>query len=143
MIQDVKASVSGRKIDFRVADLQPIAGDPMLIRQVLVNLISNAVKFTQTRETALIEVGSKPAERETVFYVRDNGVGFDMKYSNKLFNLFQRLHTDQAFEGTGVGLAIVQRGILRHGGRVWAEGSVDHGATLFFSLPKTVRDSAP
>ena len=142
VVDELRATTSGRKINFSISDLPSISGDAMLIRQVLVNLISNAVKFTQTRDRALIEVGFKQAERETVFYVRDNGVGFDMKYANKLFTLFQRLHVDQTFEGTGVGLAIVQRGIHRHGGRVWAEGSVSDGATFFFSLPKAADESA-
>jgi signal transduction histidine kinase len=125
-----------RDIAWKIGELPEIYGDPSLLRLVLVNLISNAVKFTRPRPRAEIEIGCTEEEDEFVFFVRDNGVGFDMNYAEKLFGVFQRLHHRDEFEGTGIGLANVRRIVSRHGGKVWAVGSLDHGATFFFSLPK-------
>jgi PAS domain S-box-containing protein len=133
----------GHAIDVSVGELEPCVGDAALIRQVVLNLLSNAVKFSRPRAPAVIEVGCAPrraADADTVYFVRDNGVGFDMEYASKLFGVFQRLHPTEQFEGTGVGLATVQRIVNRHGGRVWAEAAVDAGATFFFALPRKLRD---
>src|SRR5271157_4667868 len=124
------------RIELQVGELPAAMGDPGLIRQVWVNLLSNALKFSSKKERAVIEVGSIQGKDETIYSVRDNGAGFDMQYAGKLFGVFQRLHSEQEFEGTGVGLAIVQRVILRHGGRVWGEGQVDQGAAFYFALPR-------
>lgn len=124
------------RIDFQIQNLPPAVGDAALIHQVWVNLLSNAFKFTSKKERAIIEVGSTQGKNETIYYVRDNGAGFDMQYADKLFGVFQRLHNEHEFEGTGVGLAIVQRVILRHGGRVWGEGKEDQGAVFYFVLPR-------
>jgi len=128
------------RIDFKIRKLPSVTGDPSLMRQVWVNLLSNAIKFTSRKERAVVEVGSRQNGDETVYYVRDSGAGFDMQYANKLFGVFQRLHGESEFEGTGVGLVIVQRIINRHGGHVWAEGEVEKGATFYFALPQKVND---
>ncbi len=124
-----------RKVEFRLEPLPAACGDPPMIRQVFFNLFSNALKFTGTRETAIIEAGGKIEEEQNIYFVRDNGVGFDMKYADKMFGVFQRLHAEDQFAGAGVGLAFAQRIIHRHGGRVWAEGAVNEGATIYFALP--------
>jgi two-component system sensor kinase len=126
-----------RRIQFSVKRLPQAMGDQALIKEVVVNLLSNAIKFTKFRETAVVEVGAYPEEERNVYFVKDNGVGFDMQYYNKLFGVFQRLHSDDEFEGTGVGLAIVQRIIRRHGGRVWAEGKMGEGASFYFTLTRS------
>ncbi len=124
------------RIDFQLAKLPSTRGDLALLQQVWVNLLANAIKFTSKKDRAVIEVGCKQNKEENTYYVRDNGAGFDMEYVNKLFGVFQRLHSESEFEGTGVGLAIVQRIIHRHGGRVWAEGEMEKGATFYFALPR-------
>ena len=135
--EEVRAEQNGRKIDIRIGHLAPCEGDPALLKQVWINLLSNAIKYTQKRDAAIVDVGSRPEKNENVYFVCDNGAGFDMRYANKLFGVFQRLHRADEFEGTGVGLAIVQRVIHRHGGRVWAEGEVDHGASFYFTMRET------
>ena len=119
-----------------MGDPPPAFADPNLLTMVLTNLLANAIKYTRTRETAVIEVGGRSEHQETVYYVKDNGVGFDDRYVAKLFGVFQRLHRGDEYEGTGVGLAIVKRIVEMHGGRVWAEGKVDGGASFYFALPQ-------
>jgi light-regulated signal transduction histidine kinase (bacteriophytochrome) len=133
---EVTADEQRERIDFSVGKLPPAVGDPALLHQVWINLVSNAVKFTSKKERAVIEVGTKRSDSELIYCIRDNGAGFDIQYVDKLFGVFQRLHSEDEFEGTGVGLAIVQRIVQRHGGRVWAEGEPGKGATFYFALPR-------
>jgi PAS domain S-box-containing protein len=132
--EELSSEQEGRKVDMNIGELAAVHGDPALLKQVWVNLLSNAMKYTRKREKAVIEVGSKRENGANVYFVSDNGTGFDMQYAHKLFGVFQRLHRAEEFEGTGVGLAIVQRVILRHGGRVWAEAAEGSGATFYFTL---------
>src|SRR6202043_3040190 len=140
-LTEVRQDTEGRDIAWKIGALPDFYGDRSMLRVVLINLIANAVKFTRTRLRAEIEIGCADGNTdELIIFVRDNGVGFDMKYVHKLFGVFQRLHQSDEFEGTGIGLATVQRIINRHGGRVWAEGVVDSGATFYFSSPKPQGD---
>lgn len=134
--QDLRAERQGRRVEFQPGDLPACPGDRALLKQVWMNLLSNAIKYSSKREHPVVEWGSGRDDRtgETVYFVRDNGVGFDMRYADKLFGVFQRLHGRGEYEGTGVGLAIVQRIVHRHGGRVWAEAAVDQGATFSFTV---------
>ena len=125
----------GSNLQMEIDHLPPARGDGAMLRQVFVNLLSNAIKFSRVAETPKVLVGATVKDSETVYYVRDNGAGFDMQYADKLFGVFQRLHGANEFEGTGIGLAIVKRIVIRHGGRVWAEGEPGGGATFYFSLP--------
>ncbi len=134
--KEVVAPVSEKEIEFSIDNLPPAFADAIMVHQVFFNLLSNAVKFTGPKNKAIIKVGGWTEAKENVYYVKDNGVGFDMQYADKIFGPFQRLHTDKEFSGTGIGLAIVSRIIKRHKGRVWAEGKVNEGATIYFSLPK-------
>ena len=136
-IRDLRHEYENRKIKWTVEELPVVQADPALLRQVIFNLLSNALKYTRTRCGAHIEIGSRRSNTEDIIYVRDNGVGFDMRYYHKLFGVFQRLHRATEFEGPGVGLANVRRIILRHAGRTWAESELGSGATFFFSLPRT------
>ena len=140
LARDVSAQISAAVPEptpqFEVGRLQPAHGDAALLRQVFVNLLSNAAKYSKGKDAPLIQLNCERQNGENIYWVKDNGVGFDMRYSDKLFGVFQRLHGPEEFEGTGVGLAIVQRIIHRHGGRVWAEGEVNKGATFYFTLPR-------
>ena len=139
---DLRLDLQGREISWTIAPLPDVQGDPAMLRQVFMNLIANAVKFTSTRPHATIEIGvGPPSATEIILFVRDNGVGFDMQYIPKLFGVFQRLHRADEFEGTGIGLANVRRIVHRHGGRAWAEGVPDKGATFYVALPTRRRDS--
>jgi signal transduction histidine kinase len=134
VLAELRAEQGAQQIEVTIHDLPACQADPALLRQVYANLLSNAYKFTQERQVARIEVGALHQEEGPVYFVRDNGVGFDMRYADKLFGVFQRLHGAEEYEGTGVGLAIAQRIVHRHGGRVWAEAEVNKGATFHFTL---------
>ena len=140
VIDTMENETKGRDIVWKMDHLPEVYGDPDMLREVLVNLISNSLKFTRPRPQAIIEIGCTSGDQEEVFYIRDNGVGFDMQYVKKLFGVFHRLHRPDEFKGTGIGLANVRRIIERHGGRNWAEGKVNEGATFYFSLPNLPLD---
>ena len=133
--EDLKPLTLGRNVQFEIKQPPPACGDKTMMYQVFTNLLSNAIKFTRFRETAIIETGGWTEGNENIYYVKDNGVGFDMQYVKKIFGVFQRLHKDEEYEGTGIGLAIVNRIIDKHGGRVWAEGKINEGTVLYFALP--------
>jgi light-regulated signal transduction histidine kinase (bacteriophytochrome) len=134
VLADLAPECADRKIEWKIDNLPFVECDPALMKQVFQNLLSNALKFTRPRSPAVIEVGQKDQDGTPVVFVRDNGVGFNVKYADKLFGVFQRLHRTEDFEGTGVGLATVQRIIQKHGGRIWAEAELDKGATFYFTL---------
>ncbi|MBI5935104.1 MAG: GAF domain-containing protein [Chloroflexi bacterium] len=140
ILEELRAEYDGRQVKFKIGELRECQADPLLLKQVFVNLLSNALKFTRTREAASIEVGCEKVNGETVYFVKDNGAGFDMRYVDKLFGVFQRLHRADEYEGTGVGLAIVQRIVHRHGGRVWAEAEIDKGAAFSFTMARSKYD---
>jgi light-regulated signal transduction histidine kinase (bacteriophytochrome) len=130
----LKAETEGREVEWKIGNLPSVECDAVLVRQIFQNLLSNAIKYSRPRPHAIIEVGHTLQNDRPVIFVRDNGVGFNMRYADKLFGVFQRLHRDEEFEGTGVGLATVSRIVQKHGGRVWAEAEVDRGATFYFTL---------
>lgn len=140
ILQSLRQELQGRNIEWTVHPLPTVDADATLLKQVLVNLIDNAVKYTRLQAVAKIEIGSTKDPEGTVFFVKDNGVGFDMKYAGKLFNVFQRLHKESEFEGDGIGLANVKRIVLRHGGRVWTDSKEGAGATFYFLLPSQIRE---
>ena len=138
-LEQLRPSIDGRNIQWRRTRLPTIRADEALLRQVFFSLVTNALKYTGPRDPAIIEIGARPdQDRQVVVFVRDNGVGFDMKYATKLFSPFQRMHSTDAFPGVGMGLAKVRRVVTRHGGRVWADATLGAGATFFFSLPRDV-----
>lgn len=138
VLHDLGDKLAGRNVDVRIAELLDCTADLTLMRQVLVNLLSNALKFTRQREAAVIELGALTQRDDTVYFIRDNGVGFDMAHADRLFETFTRLHRQEEFEGTGVGLSIVQGVIERHGGRIWVDAHPGQGATFYFTLPMQV-----
>jgi light-regulated signal transduction histidine kinase (bacteriophytochrome) len=135
VLLELEKDRGNRSIEIHVGDLPDCQGDESLLRQVFINLLSNAIKFTRNRNPAVIDIGCLQQKGELVYHVGDNGAGFDLQYAKKLFGVFQRMHRVEEFEGTGVGLSIVERIIVRHGGRIWAEAEVEKGATFYFTLP--------
>jgi two-component system sensor histidine kinase/response regulator len=135
VLDELKTERAGRNVEIRLDELPDCQGDRSLLRQVVVNLLSNAFKFTRQRENAIVEISGRIENGERIYYVRDNGAGFDMQFARRLFGVFQRLHSADEYEGTGVGLSIVQRIVVRHGGRIWAEAEINQGATFYFTLP--------
>jgi light-regulated signal transduction histidine kinase (bacteriophytochrome) len=133
-LMEAKSIGTNRSLETHIGELPPCMGDPALLKQVWINLLSNALKYSRDRAPAIIEAGCEQSNGKSVYFVRDNGVGFDMQYAGKLFGVFQRLHRADEFEGTGVGLAIVQRIVHRHGGHVWVAAELDRGATFYFTL---------
>jgi two-component system sensor kinase len=136
VFERLKSQEPERNLQLVLKDLPSAHGDPSLLYQVMINLMGNAIKYTKSRKVAVIEVEGKNSDNETIYCVKDNGIGFDERYADKIFGVFQRLHRSEHYEGSGVGLAIVKRIIQRHGGRVWGEGKVDKGAVFCFALPK-------
>ena len=134
IFNELKNLENGRNITLTLNNLSPVEGDPSLLRQVWINLIANAIKFTRPRNAAVIQIGNEIENGSNIYFIKDNGVGFDMKYSQNLFGVFQRLHKYKDFEGTGVGLALVERIIKRHGGRIWADSKLNEGASFYFTL---------
>jgi light-regulated signal transduction histidine kinase (bacteriophytochrome) len=132
---EVRALYTGPKPDIEIGELPPAEADAIVMRQVWCNLIGNALKYSAKRAIPVISITGRIENREAIYQVKDNGAGFDMRYADKLFGVFQRLHRSEEFPGTGIGLAIVQRIILRHGGRIWAQGAPDAGACFQFTLP--------
>jgi light-regulated signal transduction histidine kinase (bacteriophytochrome) len=144
-IRELRQEPDGREVRWEMGKLPLVDGDAALLKQVMLNLIGNALKYTRTRSPARIEIFAVPDPSEDIVAVRDNGVGFDMRYAHKLFGVFQRLHRAADFEGSGIGLANVRRILARHGGRTWADGEIDKGATFYIALPRkqTLRPATP
>jgi light-regulated signal transduction histidine kinase (bacteriophytochrome) len=134
LLEELQGRQAGRRVEVSVSSLPECEADPTLLQQVFANLLSNAFKYSRQRDPAVIEIGTRHENGKCVYFIKDNGAGFQMEYAHKLFGVFQRLHGADEFEGTGVGLAIVQRIIHRHGGRIWAEGEPERGATFYFTL---------
>jgi light-regulated signal transduction histidine kinase (bacteriophytochrome) len=137
VVREIQEELKERSVNWEIDELPFVIGDKALLRLVIMNLVSNAVKFTRSRSQSEIKIGCKDEDDKVTYAISDNGVGFDMKHADRLFGVFKRLHAQEDFEGTGIGLANVQRIISRHGGRVWAESAVGQGTTFFFSLSKT------
>ena len=137
VVDELMQEAQGRSVEIKLEDVPDCLGDASLLKQVFINLFSNALKFTSHKDVAVIELGCQRQKDQLAYFLRDNGAGFDMDYSDKLFGVFQRLHSTAEFEGSGIGLSIVKRIIERHGGRVWADGAVGQGATFYFTLVKS------
>jgi signal transduction histidine kinase len=145
ILDDILIEHEGQNIKVKMGEMPICQADPILLSQVFINLLGNAIKYSRSRELISIEVGciGQASEGEPTFFVKDNGIGFDLKYLNKIFDVFERLHSADEYEGTGLGLAIVERVIERHGGRVWAESEINMGSTFFFTLGQCMMTDAP